>query len=135
MAIPCRCNKRKCQARRNLPKRPEHYVKHPRCHIPGCNGKMYVDEYRLRKGPKDCSPICYEGCIPQSFRDGRNFIHHYADKRCRHNLEWIKQQQELPRSPHHPKGSATQEEMAAQQEWDREAEWVLNSDEALNRRT
>ena len=58
MKIPARCNKRSCQARRNLSKRPEEYVNWPTCNKQGCNGKMYVDEYRLKKGLKDKVPVC-----------------------------------------------------------------------------
>ena len=42
MKIPARCNKRSCQARRNLSMRPERYIRWPTCHLVGCTGKMYV---------------------------------------------------------------------------------------------
>lgn len=54
---PARCNRRECQARRNLTKHPALYVHWPRCHV--CKqGRMYVDKYRMRKGPKDHPPVC-----------------------------------------------------------------------------
>lgn len=58
MKIPTRCNKRCCQARRNLTKRPEEYKRWPTCHVPECAGKMYVDTYRLRRGAYDNAPVC-----------------------------------------------------------------------------
>lgn len=54
---PARCNRRECQARRNLPKHPALYVRWPKCHV--CSkGLMYVDWYRMNKGAKDNAPIC-----------------------------------------------------------------------------
>ncbi len=58
MKVPARCNKRTCQARRNLSKPLKEYVRHPKCHVPGCGGLMYVDTYRLNKGAKDRAPEC-----------------------------------------------------------------------------
>jgi len=57
VSYPCRCNRRACQKRRNLKMRPEDYTAWPKCHACG-DGLMYVDEYRLRKGPKDNAPRC-----------------------------------------------------------------------------
>lgn len=56
--VPARCNRRACQARRTLSKHPLDYVRWPKCHIKGCAGKMYVDTYRLAKGPYDRAPEC-----------------------------------------------------------------------------
>lgn len=81
MRIPARCNKRECQARRNLSKRPQLYVRWPRCHLPGCSGRMYVDEYRLRKGPNDKAPKCHENCLP--------YPHRHDTKGCMHYDEYI----------------------------------------------
>lgn len=54
---PARCNRRSCQARRNLTKHPALYRVWPKCHV--CKtGLMYVDWYRMRKGPKDNAPVC-----------------------------------------------------------------------------
>ena len=39
----CRC--RHCDARRVLAKHPDCYVRRPRCHLPGCPGKMRVDRW------------------------------------------------------------------------------------------
>lgn len=60
---PARCNRRQCQARRNLSKHPALYAKWPRCHKCG-SGLMYVDWYRKRKGPQDLPPICDDPCCP-----------------------------------------------------------------------
>lgn len=46
--IPIRCNKRACQARRNLTKYPEEFVNWPKCHRIGCTGKVRVDKIRLK---------------------------------------------------------------------------------------
>lgn len=61
--VPARCNRRACQARRNLSKPLAEYVRPPRCHTVGCDGLMYVDKYRLNRGAKDRAAACYEGCL------------------------------------------------------------------------
>lgn len=99
MAIPARCNKRACQARRNLTKRPELFVRWPTCHMPGCNGKMYVDKYRLRKGPKDHPPICRDDCRPWSIKGGP---HRVNDPQCKHYDEYILNKSFEPVSKHNP---------------------------------
>lgn len=67
--VPVRCNKRACQARRNLMKWPADFKRGwPRCHLAGCDGKMYVDNYRLSKGPKDKAPVCKLDCYPHPHR-------------------------------------------------------------------
>ncbi len=48
---------------------------------------MYVDEYRLRKGPHDHAPTCHEGCLHDY--QLKNFPHVISDKRCRHYDEWL----------------------------------------------
>lgn len=93
--IPARCNKRSCQARRNLSKRPEFYVRWPTCNVGGCGGKMYVDEYRLHKGPHDHAPLCKEDCLP--------FFHPVSSPGCKHREEYLLDQSLKPRSPHCPK--------------------------------
>lgn len=108
MRIPCRCNKRSCQARRTLRKRPEQYVREPKCHIPGCDGKMYVDEYRLRKGEFDNPPQCTDpNCnfTRRHFeRTGRVMIrpHRVSNDLCDHYQEWITKRNMAPRSKHSP---------------------------------
>jgi len=49
--IPCRCLTRtdgvKCTQRKSLPKRPDAYVRQPRC--PRCGGRSwYIETYRIR---------------------------------------------------------------------------------------
>lgn len=94
MRIPARCNRRSCQARRNLSKPPENYVRWPRCHYANCPGKMYVDKYRLKKGPRDHPPVCYRDCLPHPHRvdtDG-----------CLSKEDWILERAFLPVSKHSP---------------------------------
>lgn len=82
MRVPSRCNKRCCQARRNLSKWPESYKRGwPKCHVAGCDGLMYVDHYRLRKGQYDNAPVCTLDCKP--------YPHRYSDKECRSNEDWV----------------------------------------------
>lgn len=68
MKIPARCNQRNCQTRRNLNRLPEQYIKWPICNMAGCDGKMYVDTYRMSKGAKDHPPLCKELCYPYPHR-------------------------------------------------------------------
>lgn len=92
--IPARCNKRSCQARRNLSKRPEYYVRWPKCNYKNCNGKMYVDEYRLRKGPKDNPPVCHDDCYP--------YPHKVDSKNCKQREAFCLARAERPPSKHRP---------------------------------
>ncbi len=79
--VPVRCNKRACQARRNLTKMPEEFKRGwPQCHVNGCDGKMYVDTYRLNKGVKDRAPVCKLDCYPHP--------HRYDSPGCRHYEEY-----------------------------------------------
>ena len=58
---PSRCNQRECQARRTLKKHPDEYVRgKPKCHIPGCSGRMYLDTYRATKAFRkhDVGEVC-----------------------------------------------------------------------------
>lgn len=87
MKIPARCNKRNCQARRNLSKPPEQYKRWPKCHKSGCDGSMRVDKCRKDKYPSDNAPVCHEGCLHDF--EAKNFPHRYSDKRCRHYEEWL----------------------------------------------
>jgi len=95
MKIPARCNKRSCQARRNLSKRPEEYVRHPLCHLSSCGGLMYVDEYRLRKGQHDHPPVCHMDCY--------HFPHGVSSANCKQREEFIIDQSMKPISKHSPK--------------------------------
>lgn len=90
--IPARC--KTCNSRRNLSKRPELYVRWPTCHQPGCDGKMRVDEYRLRKGEKDHPPMCYLDCYP--------YPHRVDSPNCRCREDWVLDRSLKPRSKHCP---------------------------------
>lgn len=103
MTIPARCNRRDCQARRNLSKRPEQYVSHPRCHIVGCTGLMYVDEYRLKKGAKDNAPVCRD-ITCDYMRVSGNIIpfHRISSKGCSGYNDYVTVRNNAPRSKHSP---------------------------------
>lgn len=96
---PARCNKRGCQARRNLSKHPMLYVKWPKCHVCG-DGLMYVDWYRMKKGPKDNAPKCelyacaYRGSSPE--------YHRVSDSGCSGHAEYLAKRNNSPRSKHSP---------------------------------
>lgn len=95
MKIPARCNRRECQARRNLTKRPElHKQFWPTCHIPGCNGKMYVDEYRLRRGSKDHPHLCRDDCLP--------YPHKVSTIQCKLHGEYMLEKSLKPKPKHSP---------------------------------
>lgn len=94
MRVPARCNRRSCQARRNLSKRPELYRSHPKCHVSGCSGLMYVDEYRLRKGAKDHPPVCKNDCYP--------WPHRVDSPNCRQREDWLLDKAFAPVSRHAP---------------------------------
>lgn len=55
---------------------------------------MYVDEYRLRKGPKDNAPVCW--C------DAYMFPHRVNSLECKQREEWILDQAVRPPSRHSP---------------------------------
>lgn len=98
---PARCNKRDCQARRNLTKHPALYVKWPRCHV--CGGKMYVDWYRMKKGPKDNAPVCRDS-LCDHHRNTGNYVpfHRVSSKGCSGYNDWITKRNTGPRSKHSP---------------------------------
>ena len=99
--IPARCNKRACQARRNLSKRPENCVRgRPKCHINGCDGLMYVDQFRLDartdrvKRIKDTGDVCRDDCLPYPHRKGC--------KGCKHHTEYVLEQSLKAPARHRP---------------------------------
>jgi len=96
---PARCNKRSCQARRNLSKHPALYEKWPTCHCPGCDGKMYVDWYRMKKGPKDRAEICKDpNCILKMKLPYHRVDHHG----CSQYQNYVTKRNTSPRSKHSP---------------------------------
>lgn len=85
--IPARCNKRSCQARRNLTKYPEEMKCWPKCKEGGCDGKMYVDKFRLQaqldkeKYKKDSGDPCTCGGYPIKHIKGQHeTCENYNDK-------------------------------------------------------
>lgn len=105
MKIPARCNKRTCHARRPLSKRPEFYKYWPTCHKPGCDGLMYVDEYRLRKGEKDNAPVCRDPLckyVHPNFKQGRP-MHRVSTKGCSGHEDYILNMTMKPKSKHSPR--------------------------------
>lgn len=93
MRWPCRCNRRSCQARRTLPKHPREYVRWPVCKVCG-EGRLYVDEYRKRKGPKDNVRVCRSDCRP--------YPHRVSDRHCKHYRQYVTSRNLAPRSKHSP---------------------------------
>lgn len=102
MKLPARCNKRHCQARRNLSKWPEEYKYWPKCHV--CDeGKMYVDKYRLRKGEKDNAPVCQSAYCAVYTPSGKHLpFHRVNTKGCIHYEDHIHKRNTSPRSKHSP---------------------------------
>lgn len=92
--VRARCNKRSCQARRTLNKPIEEYAERPKCHKPGCDGLMYEDKYRTRKGDKDRAPMCRDDCRP--------FPHRIDDPHCKHYSRFVEDRYNAPRSRHSP---------------------------------
>lgn len=104
MKIPARCNRRVCQARRNLTKRPELYKTPPKCHILGCRGLMYVGTYRLRRGQKDNAPVCRDTLCPYvhpTFKRGRP-MHRINTRGCSQYPRYVTERNVAPRSKHSP---------------------------------
>lgn len=102
-AIPARCNKRACQARRNLSKMPEHYVRWPKCHIGGCDGLMYVDKYRLNRGAHDNPPVCRDPLCQHHRVTGKHLpFHRVSTKGCSGYEDYILERSLKPRSKHSP---------------------------------
>lgn len=97
MKIPARCNRRKCQTRRNLSKRPQLYVNWPLCKMPRCGGKMYVDEYRLRKGPKDNPAMCKDDRCRHPLQ-----YHRISNEGCVLYNDYVSERNAAPRSIHSP---------------------------------
>lgn len=107
MSIPARCNKRSCQARRNLSKHPEQYVRWPKCHMGGCDGLMYVDKYRLNKGSKDRAPKCTDvHCNYQRATNNKNPYHRIDNVGCDHYGDYVTKRNISPRSKHSPIAAA-----------------------------
>lgn len=104
MRIPTRCNKRSCQARRNLSKMPDQYIRPPRCHMVGCDGFMYVDKYRLRKGPKDNAPVCTDATCPYHYANSTDSVmpHRVSTRGCSGYAEYVTKRNTSPRSKHSP---------------------------------
>lgn len=98
-----RCNKRSCQARRNLSKHPALYVRWPKCHIPGCDGVMYVDWYRMKGGPKDNAPVCRDSTC-QHHRNTGNLVpfHRVSSIGCSGYDGYVTKRNLAPRSKHSP---------------------------------
>lgn len=94
MRIPARCNKRACQARRNLSKYPQEYRRWPQCHVPGCGGRMYVDKYRLEKLDVRHSRVCYDDCYP--------YPHNEMSPECKKREEALLERSLQPRPKHSP---------------------------------
>ncbi len=112
-AIPARCNRRPCQARRNLSKHPEEYARWPTCHVNGCSGKMYVDKYRLRKGPHDLPPVCRDSACrwtPANLKNWRQPMHRVNTEGCSGYEDW-KLDRALAASKHRP-NKPSQDEQA-----------------------
>lgn len=101
--VPGRCNKRCCQARRNLSKRPEQYYRWPTCHVNGCDGKMYVDEYRLRKGEKDHAPTCRSGvCQYNHITRNHTPYHRVSERQCVGYRKYMDERYKRGKSKHSP---------------------------------
>lgn len=106
MSYPCRCNRRECQARRNLRKHPEQYAKWPTCHKCGA-GRMYVDTYRLKKGAKDNAPVCRDTMCPAGVGRDKNgserrFPHKVSTRGCNGYGDYVTKRNTAPRSKHSP---------------------------------
>lgn len=92
---PARCNRRDCQARRTLSKHPALYREWPRCR---CGGRLYVDWYRLKKGPRDNAPVCKaRGSCPHPVP-----VHRVSSEGCAGYNDWITARNTAPRSRHSP---------------------------------
>ncbi len=89
--VKARCNKRSCQARRNLSMHPSQYLRWPTCHMSGCNGKMYVDKYRQRKGKHDHAELCRDDCLP--------YYHPISDVSCKNYEKYITNHKPSKHSP------------------------------------
>lgn len=86
--IPARCNRRACQARRNI---DASYLTATREQMPRCTkcgeGRLYVDRYRLNKGARDLPPTCTDPHCPAAERlalanSGRVFPHRVSTWGC-----------------------------------------------------
>ncbi len=94
MSYPCRCNKRSCQARKSLRKKPDDYVRRPKCPIPGCGGLMYFDNHRFTNSVRDRGEECGLDCLP--------YRHMVSNKKCRKNEDYVAKRNLAPRSKHSP---------------------------------
>lgn len=97
-----RCNKRSCQARRNLTKHPALYKRWPICHLCG-EGKMYVDWYRMNRGPKDNPAVCRD-LTCSHYRETGNLVpyHRVNSKGCSGYHRYVSDRNIAPRSKHSP---------------------------------
>lgn len=81
MTIPVRCNRRSCHARRDLDKHPREYKHWPRCHMGGCVGRMYVDNYQINRGLYDLPATCRLDCKP--------YPHSVSSPDCKCHADYI----------------------------------------------
>ena len=102
MKYRCRCRRRACQARRNLSKHPDDYIRPPKCHIPGCNGTLRLDLVRQEKREKH-PPVCRDP-LCQHHRTTGKFIpfHRVSTNGCSGYNDWITARNTSPRSKHSP---------------------------------
>ncbi len=65
---------------------------------------MYVDEYRLRKGPKDNSPVCRDSYCPYVYDKLKSGapMHRVSTVGCTGYTEYITKRNTAPRSKHSP---------------------------------
>lgn len=83
---------------------PGLYARWPKCHMPGCNGKMYVDKYRMRKGEKDNAPICTDVFCDYGRQSGNAMPcpHRVSSKGCSGYEKYVSERNSKPRSKHSP---------------------------------
>lgn len=69
----------------------------------GCEGLMYVDEYRLRKGAKDRAAECEDSACTFN-REKESILprHRIDNKGCIHYNEYVTERNMAPRSKHSP---------------------------------
>jgi hypothetical protein len=88
---PCRCRNRidgkVCGARRSLRRKPEEYIRPPKC--PRCDAADWrVDWHRLANPDSSSgAPVCHDACLIYEYN--AYFPHRINTKGCKHYDDWI----------------------------------------------
>lgn len=88
---PCRCQNRidgkRCNARRSLRRKPDEYIRPPKCHNCGA-ANWAVDWHRLANPESSCGgAVCHDACL--IYKYNQYFPHRTNTPGCKHYEDWL----------------------------------------------